>query len=352
MTAVKRTESQDTFGTPTAAAKEEDMQDTRGREFARRTFPYIFGIGFPALGVIAVIHKAAVAVYLIYALVTATALLAERYIPWVPIPANRRWRNRHTDLAYLATAPLIMLALVTWVPPVLQTVRDWLFGDAFLWPVDLPTYVQAPMAVLVVELAYYWAHRISHYNNFLWRSHRVHHSPEGLDWLMSWRIQWLNEVIHMTARLIPFAMLGMPAHVTAIVLVISNTHALFPHANIDTKSGRFLNGFLNTPEVHRWHHLQDLRYANSNFGDVTLVWDRVFRTYNPPGVNKSALMGLPAWERRQLPEGYLKQLYRPLLPDAPRVTGRKSTGEEPAADVVADSSSAELVEPHHPDWPR
>jgi sterol desaturase/sphingolipid hydroxylase (fatty acid hydroxylase superfamily) len=212
------------------------------------------------------------------------------------------------------TAPLVLLAVVATLPPLLTSLRNVLLGDLILWPRSLPTAAQVALALLGVEFAYYWAHRISHRNPFLRQSHRIHHTPETIDWLMGWRVQWLNESIHLTARYIPFVMLGVPPHISALVIVIVNTHTMFPHANIDVQSGRFLNAWLNTPEVHRWHHVQELRFAHSNFGDVLVVWDRLFGTFNAPVVGTATELGLPVDQRALVPESWLRQLYTPLLP--------------------------------------
>jgi sterol desaturase/sphingolipid hydroxylase (fatty acid hydroxylase superfamily) len=283
-------------------------------EVFRRVLPYVIGLGYPALGVLAVLHHSKPGVYGVYVLVAGTALLAERVIPWVPVPPERSIRNRRTDITYMFTAPLILLIVVATLPPFLAWVRNLLLGDLILWPRSLPTAAQVAVALLGVELGYYWAHRISHHNAYLWQSHRIHHSPESIDWLMGWRVQWLNESIHLTARYVPLVMLGVPPHVGALVIVIINTHTMFPHANIDVRSGRFLNSWLNTPEVHRWHHVQELRFAHSNFGDVLIVWDRLFRTFNRPGVGTATELGLPVDQLAQVPESWFRQLYSPLLP--------------------------------------
>jgi hypothetical protein len=127
--------------------------------------------------------------------------------------------------------------VVATLPPLLDAVRAWLLWDLALWPASLPTAMQVAIALLSVDIAYYWAHRISHHNPFLWQSHRIHHSPESIDWLMGWRVEWLNESIALTARYIPIVLLGVPAHVSALAVVIVNAHAMFPHANIDVRSG-------------------------------------------------------------------------------------------------------------------
>jgi hypothetical protein len=50
-------------------------------------------------------------------------------------------------------------------------------GTIAAWPI----WLKACATMLVGEIAYYWAHRLSHQIPFLWRFHAVHHSAEHLD---------------------------------------------------------------------------------------------------------------------------------------------------------------------------
>jgi sterol desaturase/sphingolipid hydroxylase (fatty acid hydroxylase superfamily) len=294
-------------------------------EIFRRVLPWVIGVGYPALGVVAVVNKSNVAVYAIYVLIAATALVSERIIPWMPVPPERRLRYRGTDIVYLFTAPLLMLLLVATMPQFLAWVRTGLLGNLTLWPTSLPVPVQVAIALMAADVTYYWSHRISHHNSFLWQSHRVHHSSATIDWLMGWRVQWLNEAIQLTARYLPIMMLGVPTHVSALAIVIVTTHAMFPHENIDVHSGRLLNSLCNTPEVHRWHHVQELRFAHSNFGDVFMIWDRMFGTYNAPGVSTATALGLPVDHAARVPKGWFRQVYVPMWPERWSTSAKATT---------------------------
>jgi sterol desaturase/sphingolipid hydroxylase (fatty acid hydroxylase superfamily) len=50
-----------------------------------------------------------------------------------------------------------------------------------------PIWARALGALVVGEIGYYWAHRLSHEIPFLWRSHAIHHSAEEIDFLVSTR---------------------------------------------------------------------------------------------------------------------------------------------------------------------
>jgi sterol desaturase/sphingolipid hydroxylase (fatty acid hydroxylase superfamily) len=282
----------------------------RVRTVLRRILPYLFVGVFPALGVTAVGSGSWLGLLAIYAAVEVTAMLAERFIPFIPAPHLGRWRQRRTDILYLVSSALVLLAMQETVLPALHTARTFLLGNQELWVSFLPVPVQVALALVAIELAYYGAHRLSHGNNIFWRSHRIHHSPEGLDRLMGWRIHWLNEVLHTLARIVPFVVLGVPPHVIAIVTVIVKVHSMFPHINTDVDSGPVLPRLIVTPETHRWHHLVDINRVG-NYAATTVVWDHVFRTYRSPGLTPDTLFGIPASDGERVPEGWLQQLLAP-----------------------------------------
>jgi len=283
-----------------------------GASVLRRLLPYMFIFVLPGLGVTAVVHGSRVAVLGVYVAVEATILLAERIIPFQLVPGYSELRNRKTDLLYLFTSPLMFFAMQVGVLPGMQAARHAILGEWHLWFTFLPLPVQVAATLVLQELAYYWAHRISHRDNIFWRAHRIHHSAEGIDWLMNWRIHWLNETMHLAARFLPLVLLGVPPQVVAITMVIVNTHSMYPHANADVDAGRILNRVINTPELHRWHHLQDIQLAQSNFCGTTVVWDHVFGTYRPPAITAETPFGVPSAELAQVPHSWSRQLVSPL----------------------------------------
>ena len=49
----------------------------------------------------------------------------------------------------------------------------------------------------------------------------------------------------------------------------------------------FLSGILATSDVHRFHHSSDLDESNTNFGNATMIWDRIFGTFHQGGSDNS-----------------------------------------------------------------
>jgi sterol desaturase/sphingolipid hydroxylase (fatty acid hydroxylase superfamily) len=258
----------------------------------RRVAIYPFAIVFPALGILAAYHKIEIALFGVYLLVALAALAVERLVPFMPSPPI----DWPVNISYFVSNAILLFAIHQWVTPALRAVRDVVVSGQF-WLTGLPLWTQVGLALVLVDLCHYCAHRISHGDNVFWRSHRIHHSPAGLYWLNGYRFHWLNELFFATARIIPMVLLGVPAVVVGCVTAIVQTMSLVPHLNADLRSGRLTNWIVNTPELHRWHHLQDPKLSACNFGATTVLWDHAFRTYQRPGVSREDLLGVPASER-------------------------------------------------------
>lgn len=79
--------------------------------------------------------------------------------------------------------------------------------------------------------------------------------------------------------------------------------SVFNHNALTSRLGWLEKVFI-TPSHHRVHHLNEKRYADTNYGGTFLIWDRLFGTYckAPPvesvefGVKGSQLSGNPLRE--------------------------------------------------------
>ena len=171
----------------------------------------------------------------------------------------------------------------------------------------MPWWLQAIAVVMCGDLVVYWAHRLSHRVDWLWRFHRVHHTPERLDWLAAhrehpfdglWTQFWVN---------LPAILLGFPIATIAGVAAFRGAWGMVIHSNVRLRLGpvRFLIG---APELHHWHH--DLhRSGQCNFANLCPLMDVLFGTFHDPGVEPRSY-GIPV----PAPRGYLGLLIEPLLP--------------------------------------
>jgi Fatty acid hydroxylase superfamily len=58
-------------------------------------------------------------------------------------------------------------------------------------------------------------------------------------------------------------------------------YQFFIHTELVKKLPGPVEFIFNTPSHHRVHHGSDSVYLDRNFGGILIVWDRVFRTFQP-----------------------------------------------------------------------
>jgi sterol desaturase/sphingolipid hydroxylase (fatty acid hydroxylase superfamily) len=148
-------------------------------------------------------------------------------------------------------------------------VLDLRAGSALTWAV----------AIVLVDLAYYWWHRLSHEVSVLWAAHIVHHSSEDYNLAVALRQSVLTPWTVVPFHL-PLALLGVPPLVMLAVDSFNTLYQFWIHTQLVGKMG-FLERWLNTPALHRVHHGVNPRYLDKNFGGTFIVWDRLFGTYEP-----------------------------------------------------------------------
>ncbi|HVE84861.1 MAG TPA: sterol desaturase family protein [Myxococcales bacterium] len=220
-------------------------------------------------------------------------LLLERSLPY-----RRGWNSLSLlrgDLLWLGlallTSRLLDAGLFVALGGLAARLASWRAGGS-LWPSSWPLGVQALLAVLVADLGHYWAHRALHAFPWLWAFHRVHHGPDHLYTLNFFRMHPVDIVLKTSCNLAPLILLGAGPEVIAIWSILSGVSAgSLNHANIAADTG-WLDGWLSTPALHRWHHSRDLREGNTNFGNVTMLYDRLFGTYLRPAEREVSAVGV------------------------------------------------------------
>jgi sterol desaturase/sphingolipid hydroxylase (fatty acid hydroxylase superfamily) len=170
----------------------------------------------------------------------------------------------------------------------------------------MPAWAATVLALLIVMVGQYWAHRLTHQVPLLWRFHSVHHSIEDMDWLASARLHPLDQVFTHAAVVVPLYLLGFNGAVFGGVVVFFTFLALFQHANVRLRFP-VVRWVINTPEWHHWHHALDTEAINKNYG-IPVV-DKLFGTAYMPKEKRPSGFGTPD---PVPPVGYLHQLAYPF----------------------------------------
>ncbi len=152
----------------------------------------------------------------------------------------------------------------------------------------LPASASVLLAVAVVFVGQYWAHRLTHEVPFLWRFHAVHHSIEEMDWVAAGRLHPLDQAFTHAVTLFPLVVLGYSGGTFAGVAVGVTLLAIFQHANVRLRFP-VLRWIVPTPEWHHWHHALDGDALDKNFG--LPVVDKLFGTAFLPKGRRPAAFG-------------------------------------------------------------
>ena len=141
---------------------------------------------------------------------------------------------------------------------------------------------------IAIDFVFYWYHRCSHRVRILWAIHMNHHSSTEMNFSVSFRQAWFGP-ISKVPFFISLPLIGFDPSITAIVGVISTFWGVVGHTQLIGKLG-WMDGIFNTPSNHRVHHGKNKEYIDKNYGNLLIIWDRFFRTYQRE--EKKVIFGL------------------------------------------------------------
>jgi alkylglycerol monooxygenase len=130
---------------------------------------------------------------------------------------------------------------------------------------------------LLVDFAYYWAHRMSHEVNLFWGGHVVHHQSEEYNLSVALRQSSL-QVVWTFAFNLPIALLGFKTGDFVLVSALNTLYQFWIHTETISKMGWFEYIF-NTPSHHRVHHGRNPKYIDKNHAGSLIIWDKMFGTF-------------------------------------------------------------------------
>lgn len=268
------------------------------RFFSNYFYPLSLMIGFLLslflLFVLGINQETAVGVSVFFAL--ACAYLSEKRIPY-----NRNIETGTSVRDSLYTVVnMIFLMLVgpTTIVFFAVLLRVLLGERVLLLSNNLgPIYLQTIIVILFVDLGRYWIHRAQHRYDWLWKFHSQHHSIK--------RVYSGNNFYSHPLDL--FVRHGVPGYIASAIgfdpiaigvgLSVLALIGIFSHCDADFNLG-FLNKFITTNQVHRWHHSSQFGAEGRNYAPALCFWDRVFGSYYLESKAKGpADMGLGEYEK-------------------------------------------------------
>ncbi len=213
----------------------------------------------------------------------------------------RRWK-RSRPRRWVINLCLTGLAFATGI----LTVRPAALGAAawvearglgLLHLAPLPFWAQMAAGVALMDLTFYYWHRLNHTRPLLWRFHNVHHVDPDLDASTSFRFH-AGEVFYSTVfRLLQVGALGLLPVTYLVYELLFNCATMFHHSNIRLPLAweRRLNRVLVTPRMHGVHHSAVAEETNSNYSVVFSFWDRLHRSLRLNVAQSDLVIGVPGY---------------------------------------------------------
>ena len=143
----------------------------------------------------------------------------------------------------------------------------------------IPLWAMWLITFILIDFVFYIYHRFSHRVRFLWAIHISHHSSEEMNFAVSMRQAWLGPISKIPFFVV-LPLLGLDPTIIAVAGVISTLWGVVGHTQIVGKLGP-LEWILNTPSHHRVHHGANAEYIDKNYGNLLIIWDRMFGTFEP-----------------------------------------------------------------------
>ena len=216
---------------------------------------------------------------LVYWAFIAVLLVLERVHPFEPAWNRKDGQLRNDIILSVVTialsgfATVVCLGALTWAIKTYQPLVS-----LQIWPAHLPLLVQVIPGIVLWDLGNHLAHRWAHLVPLLWRFHSLHHSAPRLSVINAGRFHPIDIVKSVIIGSPIPVLIGVPAEIAEWYAAFYLFAGILTHANVKLPCGMF-SYFMNTPELHRWHHSPIPVETDTNYGEVTMFWDRLFGSY-------------------------------------------------------------------------
>ena len=218
---------------------------------------------------------------------TAISLLVLAMVFWpleTAFPAKQNQRffrpDWFTDLCFMIGQYVLWLGLTYSLVGYFDEWVSTIIPQSFRASVAAqPMALQIAEVILLSDLLIYWAHRLQHRVDFLWRFHSIHHTSEHLDWLAAHREHPVDTVYTIGLINLPAILLGFPLETLAAFVMFRGLWAIYIHSNARIPLGP-LEAIIGSPQLHHWHHAKDRDVGN--YANLSPLMDILFKTHYRP----------------------------------------------------------------------
>ena len=147
------------------------------------------------------------------------------------------------------------------------------------------------VAFICIDFASYCHHYLKHSVNIFWNQHVIHHSSEEFNLSCALR-QEISTIVRFGAIfMLPAALLGISPTIFAVLGPIHLFMQFWYHTRLINKMG-LLEKIFVTPSHHRVHHAINTKYMDKNYGQILIIWDKFFGTFQPELKEEKPVYGI------------------------------------------------------------
>ncbi len=153
------------------------------------------------------------------------------------------------------------------------------------------------LGFLLMDLTFYYWHRVNHTVPLLWRFHNVHHVDPDVDVSTSFRFH-IGEVLYSTPfRAAQVVLIGVSPLTYAFFELVFTVETAFHHSNtrIPVWLERVINKVIVTPRMHGIHHSTVREEDNSNYSVIFRWWDLLHGTLRLNVPQAEVTIGVPGY---------------------------------------------------------
>ncbi|MAR78594.1 MAG: hypothetical protein CMD43_06620 [Gammaproteobacteria bacterium] len=206
--------------------------------------------------------------------------------------SNRNIRLVFHSMIALINTIIIRVPTVFLVIPSLMLITESNYG--LLNTLNLHFFIEGLLGFILLDLAFYWWHRLNHTNSFLWKFHSMHHLDTHLDVTTSLRFHTIELLLSSIYKVLLIFLIGMPISVFIFYEIILSASNQFHHSNIGLpeKTNSLLQSFIVTPKYHTNHHTVVKDSREANYASILTFWDYIFFTYKDSTDDDREYLGL------------------------------------------------------------
>jgi sterol desaturase/sphingolipid hydroxylase (fatty acid hydroxylase superfamily) len=218
-----------------------------------------------------------------------------------PLRKTKRSRLAKRILVNIVLSALALFVASWSVKPLAEYSMTWASGGqiGLLYQFELPLWLEAAIGFLLMDLSFYYWHRLNHSIPLLWRFHLAHHIDPELDCTTSFRFHFVEVAYSCVFRVAQILIIGVSPALYLAYEMIFQASTLLHHSNIRLPIifERFLNLFIVTPRMHGIHHSQVKEHTNANYSVIFRWWDSMHKTLKLDVPQESIKIGIHGYNQ-------------------------------------------------------